>query len=88
MELWQYNAWGDAFRDKQIDKLAIQIQAEYLGAYWGGLSNKRKKSLDAVLSAIHKKKPKHVKREPIDVEAIEKDFQRLEELKANGWYSC
>jgi hypothetical protein len=83
MELWQYNAWCEAYKDRQTDNLVIQIQAEYLGAYWNGFS-KHKKSLNSVINSIQRRNKKVV-RKPIDVQKVSDDFRMMEELKQNGW---
>lgn len=85
MELWQYNAWCEAFKCKKNDELVIQIQAAYLGAYWGGFS-KHKKSLESVIKSIGRENSyKKSKRKPIDIDSISKQFIQMEELKQNGW---
>lgn len=84
MELWQYNAWCEAYQDKIIDTLSIQVQAEYLGAYWSGFS-KNKKSLNSVLESLRPKKKLNMKKEPIDVISVSKQFRQMEELKLYGW---
>ena len=84
MELWQYNAYCEAYQDRMIDDLSIQIQAAYLGAYWSGWS-KHKKSLRSVLDSLRRKKVTHTKKEPIDVEKISEQFRQMEELKSYGW---
>lgn len=84
MELWQYNAWCEAYQDKIIDTLSIQVQAEYLGAYWSGFS-KHKKSLNSVLESLRPKKKLNTKKEPINVINVSKQFRQMEELKLYGW---
>lgn len=84
MELWQYNAWCEAYQDKIIDTLSIQVQAEYLGAYWSGFS-KHKKSLNSVLESLRPKKKLNTKKEPINVTNVSKQFRQMEELKLYGW---
>ena len=83
MELWQYNAWCEAYRARQDDELVIQVQAAYLCAYWNGFS-KHKKSLDSVLRSIQKKHKK-IKREPIDLEKVSEEFNKMEDLRRNGY---
>ena len=84
MELWQYNAWCEAYQDKIIDTLSIQVQAEYLGAYWSGFS-KHKKSLNSVLESLRPKKKLNMKKEPINVINVSEQFRQMEELKLYGW---
>ena len=84
MELWQYNAWCEAYQDKIIDTLSIQVQAEYLGAYWSGFS-KHKKSLNSVLESLRPKKKLNMKKEPINVNNVSEQFRQMEELKLYGW---
>lgn len=85
MELWQYNAWCEAYQDKIVDTLSIQVQAAYLGAYWSGFS-KHKKSLNQVLDSLRKRKVnKATKKKPIDVEKISEQFRQMEELKVYGY---
>ena len=84
MELWQYNAWCEAYKDRSVDVLAIQIQAAYLGAYWNGF-NKHKKSLESVLKSLRKEKLNKAKKEPIDVDKISEQFRQMEELKIYGY---
>ncbi len=84
MELWQYNAWCEAYQDKLIDTLSIQVQAEYLGAYWSGFS-KHKKTLKSVLDSLRRRKVNKTKKEPIDVQKISEQFRQMEELKLYGY---
>ena len=85
MELWQYNAWCEAYRCKVTDDLVIQVQAAYLGAYWSSFS-KHKKSLESVIKTITRNNSrKKSKREPIDMNSVSKQFMQMEELKYNGW---
>lgn len=84
MDLWQYNAWCEAYQDKIIDNLTIQIQAAYLNAYWSGFS-KHKKSLDSVLKSLRKDKVNKAKKEPINVKEISEQFRQMEELKLYGY---
>lgn len=85
MDLWQYNAWCEAYQDKIVDALSIQVQAAYLGAYWGGFS-KHKKSLTQVLDSLRKRKVnKTTKKKPINVEKISEQFRQMEELKLYGY---
>lgn len=85
MELWQYNAWCEAYKCRMSDDLVIQIQAAYLGAYWGGFS-KHKKSLESVIKSINRgNERRKSKLKPIDTDSISKQFMQMEELKQNGW---
>lgn len=83
MSFWQYNAWCEAYKDRNIDQLSLQIQAAYLGAYWNG-AQKRKKSLNSVLKSLRKDNTK-IKRTPINLEKVSKEFQQVEELRNYGW---
>lgn len=87
MDLWQYNAWSAAHQDRINDQLCIQVQAAYLGAYWGS-AQKHKKSLQSVLREIQNHKMISKKRKAIDVEAVAKDFKQMEDLKTYGRYKC
>lgn len=84
MELWQYNAWCEAYQDRITDNLTVQIQAHYLGAYWSGFSN-HKKSLKQVLDSLRKKKVNKTKKKPIDVDKLSEQFRQMEELKLYGY---
>lgn len=84
MDLWQYNAWCEAYKLKVSDTLSIQVQAAYMSAYWNGF-NKHKKSLNDVLKAINSENNKKFKRKPIDVDKISEQFKQMEELKHYGW---
>lgn len=82
--MWQYNAWSSAYRDKMRDALAVQIQASYLGAYWGSAS-KNKKSLQSVLKGLHE--PVHARKEKKKIVFAEasRPFKQFEELTKNGY---
>lgn len=85
MELWQYNAWCEAYKCRMSDELVIQIQAAYLGAYWSGFS-KHKKSLESVIRSINRgNEHKKSKKKPINIDSISRQFEQMEELKQNGW---
>lgn len=85
MTMWQYNAWTEAFQEKKVDELAIQIQGAFMAAYWSSAA-KHKKSLNSVLDSIRaplrKRKAKNV---PIDLAKVEEQFRAYEELKSSGW---
>ena len=87
MQIWQYNAWCAGYKAHNVDVLSIQIQAAYYNAYWNG-AQKHKKSLKSVIKSIYKEleKEKPKKLIPIDVDAISKEFDRLEEFRKYGWY--
>ena len=82
MSFWQYNAWCEAYQSRMADQLSVQVQAAYLGAYWGGAS-KNKKSLKSVLNAIQKGTQKH-KRKKIKVDEVAERFRQFEELQKYG----
>lgn len=84
MQLWQYYAWCEAFQDKLVDQLSLQIQAAYYGAYWNS-GAKHKKSLNAVLKSLRSNRVSNKKRIPIDKEEVSKRFTQMEELKKYGW---
>ena len=84
MELWQYNAWCEAYKLRKSDELAIQVQAAYMCAYWSGVG-KHKKSLGEVLKNIQIENNKKFNRKPIDVKKISEEFKQMEELKHYGW---
>lgn len=86
MSFWQFNAYCEAFQDRQIDSLSLQIQAAYYNAYWNSAA-KHKKSLMSVLKSLRNKSNsnKTKKREPIDVESVSRKFRQMEELKEYGW---
>lgn len=86
MTLWQYNAWTEAYREREIDELAIQIQGAFMGAYWNSAAH-HKKSLNSVLENIRAplRKNKKVVKAPIDLTKVEEQFAAYEELKNSGW---
>lgn len=83
MSLWQYNAYCEAYRVRQNDELALQIQAAYMCAYWSGFTKGPKKTLDSVLHDIRVKH--HTAPKPIDYTSVDKEFQQAEDLKTHGW---
>lgn len=84
MSLWQYNAWCEAHQDRIYDQLSLEVQAAYLGAYWGAWTKTPKKSLASVLKSLRPKR--EAKRKPIDADKVREDFRKAEELRKNGWY--
>lgn len=84
MSFWQYNAWCEAYRDKQLDNLSLQVQAAYYGAYWSS-ATKHKKSLRQVLDNINKGRTRKTKRVPIDYEKVNSEFKQVEEIRKYGW---
>ena len=85
MELWQYNAWCEAYKCRVSDELVIQVQAAYLGAYWSGFS-KHKKSLESVIKSITRgNEHKKSKKKPINIDTVSNQFRQMEELKVYGY---
>lgn len=84
MELWQVNAYYEAWEHRQADSLSQYIQSAYYAAYWNN-SGKKGVSLKRVLDKIHPKRRKAANDKPVDVVAISKKFEQFEELKKNGW---
>lgn len=84
MDLWEYNAWSEAWQDCVADDLSLQLQAAYYGAYWSGWTKGHKKSLQQVLKSLRPKKHKNNSK-PIDVEKVAKELKEAEELAKNGW---
>ena len=81
MDFWQYNAWCEAYKAKQADKLSIELQASYMAAYWNN-AGKKGKSLRTVLKEIQG--PQNKQREKIDYNKVADKFRQFEELKNYG----
>ena len=85
LDLWQYNAYCEGYKLKCADDLSNMLTASYYNAYWNGAS-KSKKSLENVLTKLYRELDKDAPREKIDVDAVRKDFERMEALRRNGWW--
>lgn len=83
MELWQFNAYSEAYRARMRDSLAVQAQAAWLSAYWNSAA-KHKVSLERVLRKLEEPK-KQTQRKKIDKEQAASAFRQFEELKKYGW---
>lgn len=82
MDLWQYNAYSQAWEARTRDALAIEIQGAWMTAYWSS-GAKHKMSLKKVLKRLEMKE--ELPREPIDKAAVEKAFKQFEEIQKYGW---
>lgn len=88
MDLWQYNAWCEAFKDKSYQLQASQVQAAYFGAYWARESKRKKLSLKAVLKMLRGSEENPKPGPPIDVEKVQEQFRQAEELQTHGYIQC
>jgi hypothetical protein len=84
MDLWEYNAWSEAWQERVADDLSLQIQAAYYGAYWNGWTKGHKKTLQQVLKSLRTQKRKNNSK-PIDVNKVAEELKQAEELAKNGW---
>ena len=82
MDLWQYNAYSQAWEIRTRDALAIEIQGAWMAAYWSS-GAKHKKSLKSVLKGLEVRE--ELPREPINKEEVEKTFKQFEEIQKYGW---
>lgn len=82
MDFWQYNAWQEAWEQRNADDNSKLAQAAYLAAYWMN-SGKKGKPLSTVLKALQPKDNKP--REKINKDEVAAKFRQFEELKNNGW---
>lgn len=84
MDLWQYNAWLEAYNLKETDRLATAVHAAFYGAYWGVDSKHRKKSLSEVIKGLYAPHDSR-KKTKTDFKAVAESFRRFEELSKYGW---
>lgn len=82
MDLWQYNAYSQAWKLRTRDALAIELQGAWMAAYWSS-SKKHKLSLKKVLKKLEAKD--QVERKPIDKKKVEDAFRQFEEIQKYGW---
>lgn len=82
MEMWQYNAYSEAYAQRMSDQLVIHIQAAWLNAHWAG-SSKHKMSLQKALKMARGEQ--NAPRVAIDKDKAAKAFRQMEELEQNGW---
>lgn len=86
MSLWQFNAFAEAFKLRVNDQLSLQLQSAYMGAYWGAMTSKPKKSLKSVLDQLTRHENKQ--RVPIDVQSVSEQFKQIEEIQKYGYIKC
>ena len=82
MDIWQYNAYCQAWKARTRDALAIEFQGAWMTAYWGSAA-KHKISLRKALRGLEDDKP--TERKPINKQEAEKTFKQFEEIQKNGW---
>ena len=82
LTIYQYNAYCEGYKLRQVDELASRVEAAYYGAYWNGAS-KHKKSLQSVVNKLYQsvRKSKKKTTEPIDIKALDKEFAEMEVLR-------
>ena len=84
MSIWQFNAYSQAWKARNRDALAIEIQGAWMTAYWSSRV-KHKKSLQSVLRGLQESEKDNAPRQKIDKKAAENLFKQFEEIKAYGW---
>ena len=82
MDLWQFNAYSQAWEARTKDALAIQVQGAWMTAYWSS-TIKHKVSLKKVLKDLVA--GEELPREKVDKQAAEKAFKQFEEIQKYGW---
>lgn len=82
MDVWQYNAYSQAWEQRTRDALAIEIQGAWMAAYWSS-GKKHKISLKNVLKKLSGEKKKTQK--PMDRQKVDKTFKQFEEILKYGW---
>lgn len=82
MDMWQWNAWGDAWRYRNADDNQKLAHAAFLTSYWIR-AGKKGKSLSAILKALEVKEDKPV--EKINKDVVADQFRQFEELQNRGW---
>lgn len=81
MDIWQYNAWCEAWLFRCNDTLLQMTQAAFLDAYWTNGGHKAK-SLSTVLNHLRMREDKP--RTKIDINVVEEQFRQFEELQKYG----
>lgn len=81
MDIWQYNAWCEAWQYRCSATLQQMVQAAYMNAYWTN-SGKKGKSLSTVLKYL--RVPENKPRKKIDVDTVAEQFRQFEELRKYG----
>lgn len=83
MDIWQFNAYSQAWKIRTRDALAIEIQGAWMTAYWCNPHAKHKVSLKKVLKGLTE--DEELPREKINKQEVEKQFRQFEELQKYGW---
>ena len=82
MEVWQYNAYTEAWEKRIHDLLAVELQGAWMTAYWSS-KKKHKVSLKKVLKDLSR--GEELPREKIDKKEVENSFRQFEEIMKHGW---
>ena len=84
MEVWQYNAYTEAWHKRISDVLAVELQGAWMTAYWSS-ERKHKVSLKKVLKELTPEEDRP--REKINKKEVENSFRQFEEILNHGYFA-